>query len=304
MWVKAEAGDNAFKTIRLPWQVHPERDQVWRDQQTALAGSARAASQENDVSFEASGHTVVNPEDIQWYEKNHVCDPIETRGSGQQYWIWKYPQSGRNYIVSADVGRGDGGDNSALQIIDVEDCEQVGEWVGQIGTTEFAQILVSIATEWNNALLAIENANAGWSTVQSVIDLNYDNMYYTFRQDPYVDPNIHIAKNYDLKDKSDMVPGHTTSPKTRPTMIGKLQTSTNASTRYLTYHSQRLHNEIKAFKWINGKAQADSGYNDDLTMSLMIGLFVIDTAMKLRSRGIEINKMALSNIRKVVLQML
>lgn len=38
-------GLEKFHPIRLPWHLHPERDQAWRDQQTALLGK-RAAAQE------------------------------------------------------------------------------------------------------------------------------------------------------------------------------------------------------------------------------------------------------------------
>lgn len=44
-WEKAEMGENSFTPIRLPWTVHPERDQRWRDQQDADLGP-RLASQE------------------------------------------------------------------------------------------------------------------------------------------------------------------------------------------------------------------------------------------------------------------
>jgi hypothetical protein len=39
------------------------------------------------------------------------------------------------------------------------------------------------------------------------------NLYYTYKEDGYIDPLIHIAKGYDVKDKSQMVPGFTTSSK-------------------------------------------------------------------------------------------
>jgi len=44
-WVKAEAGENNFNFIRLPWQVHPERDQAWRDQQDINLGIRMAAQE-------------------------------------------------------------------------------------------------------------------------------------------------------------------------------------------------------------------------------------------------------------------
>lgn len=53
MWVKAEAGENKFKTKRLPWQVHPERDQAWRDRQDEELGP-RLAAQECDCLWGSS----------------------------------------------------------------------------------------------------------------------------------------------------------------------------------------------------------------------------------------------------------
>ena len=37
-WVKAEAKENEFLPIKLPWFVHPERDKEWRDRQDELLG--------------------------------------------------------------------------------------------------------------------------------------------------------------------------------------------------------------------------------------------------------------------------
>ena len=54
----------------------------------------------------------------------------------------------------------------------------VEEYNGKIGTTEYGQMLVAVATEWNNALLVIENANIGWAVIQIAIDKGYENLYY------------------------------------------------------------------------------------------------------------------------------
>ena len=35
---------------------------------------------------------------------------------------------------------------------------QVGEYKGQVGTKDFGNIITAIATEYNNALLVVENA--------------------------------------------------------------------------------------------------------------------------------------------------
>ncbi len=173
-WIKAEAKENKFNTIRLPWHLHPERDQTWRDKQTELSG-VKGAAQECDCDFSTTGNGIVDAATIDFYKQSKVKDPIEMRGMDHGYWIWEYPDYSRNYIVSADVARGDGADYSAFQVLDVESLTQVAEYKGQIGTKDYGNMLVSVATEYNNALLIVENANIGWAVLQQIIDRQYPN---------------------------------------------------------------------------------------------------------------------------------
>ena len=52
------------------------------------------------------------------------------------------------------------------------------------------------------------------------------------------------------------------------------------------------------FIWQGGKAQAQSGYNDDLVMSLGIGLFTRDTGIKFHQQGMDITRRSLDGISK------
>ena len=161
MWVKAQENQNGFLPIKLPWTVHPERNQQWRDQQDAELGG-RMAAQECDCDFTTSGNTVFDPELLSYYEKTFLCEPVEKRGIEGSLHIWEYPDYTRKYMIVADVARGDSKDYSAFHIIDIENAIQIGEFKAQIGTKEYGHMLVAIATEYNNALLVIENANIGW----------------------------------------------------------------------------------------------------------------------------------------------
>ena len=152
MWLKAESGENNFLPIRLPWTVHPERNQEWRDEQNKILGP-KIAAQECDTDFLSSGDNVFDMELIQWYEKTHIKDPLERRGLDQNYWIWEYPDYGKEYVILADVARGDGGDYSAFHVLDIKESRQVAEFKGQIGTKDFGNLLCVVGTEWNNALL-------------------------------------------------------------------------------------------------------------------------------------------------------
>jgi hypothetical protein len=301
LWCQAEEGIKedgfgAFNPIRLDWKRHPDRDQKWRDLQDELMGK-RMAAQENDCVFETSGHTVIES-DILAYYREKTTDPTERRGIGGDYWIWKYPDYTKSYCVVADVARGDGEDSSAFIVMDVESLEQVAEYEGKIDTNMFGNMLVSVATEYNDALLVIDNKNIGWSTVQVCLDKGYKNLYYSYKNDPYLDENIHLMKRYDLKNKEDMIPGFTTTHVLRPVMISKLEMYTREKSPII--HSKRLINQFSVFMWINGKPQAQNGYNDDLVLCFCMFLYVRDTALRLRQMGIELVKQSITNVHKNV----
>ena len=50
------------------------------------------------------------------------------------------------------------------------------------------------------------------------------------------------------------------------------------------------------FIWHNNRAEAMEGYNDDLAMSLAIGLWVRDTALRLNAEGIALQKTVLNKM--------
>lgn len=294
-WVGAETKQNGFNTILLPWWVHPERDQSWRDKQTKLLGEKMAA-QECDCDFISSGHTVIDGSIIKWYEDTYISEPLEKRGIDSNLWIWEYPDAAKSYMVVADVARGDGQDYSAFHVVDIETLTQVAEYKGKLDTKSYGNFLVSIATEYNDALLIIENANIGWAAIQQAIDRDYKNLYYSYKEHGYVDVQVQLAKGYDLKNKSDMVPGFTMSSLVRPMIISKLETYCRE--RLPVIKSKRLIEELYVFIWNGSRAEALKGYNDDLVMSFGIALWARDAAIKLKTQGIELTKNTLLHIQK------
>ncbi len=227
---------------------------------------------------------------MEYYEKSFIKDPLERRGIDQNLWVWETPDYTRSYIVVADVSRGDGKDYSAFHVIDTESNVQVAEYKGQINTKDYGHLLVGIASEYNEAMLVIENANVGWATIQVAIDRNYQNLYYSPKSDQ---PNVNSYFDK-YQDHSRMVPGFTMSSRTRPMVIGKFQEY--ISDRGVTIQSKRLIEEMKTFIWRNGRPEAQSGYNDDLVMAFGIAMYIRDTALKFRQRGIDITKQALNNM--------
>jgi hypothetical protein len=289
-WVRAENKENDFLPIKLPWYVHPERDQTWRERQDELLGDPRLAAQECDCDFSTSGDTVFYGEYMEFYMKTYMKEPLEKRGADQNLWIWEPVDYSRSYMVVADVARGDGKDYSAFHILDIENNTQVGEYKGQIGTKEFGLLLVAIATEYNEALLVVENASIGWAAIQTILDRGYNNFYHSPKSGTLTAESY--FNQYDIN--SNMTPGFTMNSKTRPLIIGKFQEAVNE--KAVVIQSKRLIEEMKVFVWKNGRAEAQYGYNDDLVMSFGTGLYVRDTALQLNQQGIDITKAALGNI--------
>ena len=289
MYTEAEIGKNDFKAIKLPWSLHPDRDEHWLERERANM-SPREFAQEYDCDFLGSGNSVIEPDTLSFYEQTFIQDPIERRFMGGDFWIWAYPDYSKSYIISADVARGDGSDYSTFHIIDVENCEQVAEYKSQVDTRTFGNMLVSVASEYNNALLVVENANIGWDVVNTIIEKGYPNMYYSPRSYGEMNVDKWISK----MDSDQTVPGFTTSAKTRPLVVSKMESYLRD--RHFTFRSKRLLEELRVFIWMHGKAQAQSGYNDDLVMALGIGLFTRDTGVKFRQQGMDSTRAALGGI--------
>jgi hypothetical protein len=292
-WVKAEEGTNNFLPIRLPWTVHPERNQDWRNKQDQDLGP-RMAAQECDCDFTTSGDTAIDPAILNWYIETQIKEPVEKRGMDGNLWIFERPDYSKQYAVFSVFARGDGKDYSAFHVFDIETNTQVAEYKGHIGTRDYGHFLVGIATEYNNALLVIENANVGWDVVQTAIERQYQNMYYSPRQDAAL-VNIEMYLNK-YESGEGMVPGFTTSLRTRPLVIAKMICYIHEKS--VTIQSKRTLEELRTFVWKNGKAQAQDGYNDDLVMSLGIGMFLRDTSLKYKQTGDELTKLAIQGIGK------
>jgi hypothetical protein len=196
-------------------------------------------------------------------------------------------------MVVADVARGDGADYSTAQIIDIQTATQVAEYKGKIDTKDFGNFLVNLSTEYNEALLVIENANIGWAAIQQCIDRQYKNLFYMSKDLKYVDVEQQLRNKYRAEERG-MVAGFSTTSKTRPLIISKLDEYFRE--KAIIIRSNRLIDELFTFIYMNGRAEAMKGYNDDLVMSLSIALWVRDTALRLRQEGIDLTKRTLGGI--------
>ena len=186
---------------------------------------------------------------------------------------------GKDYILIADVARGDGKDSSAFHVFKISNMRQVAEYQGKPSLDMYANILNQVGKEYGNALLVVENIGIGISVLEKLELLGYQNLYYSIKgSHEYIEQEVAYANN-------SSVPGFSTTTKTRPLIVAKMEEFIR--NKLIIIHSSRLCNEMETFIWSNGKPQAMRGYNDDLIMSMAIGCWVRDTALTANQREQE-----------------
>lgn len=289
MCTGAEIGDNNFHLTTLPWQVHPERDEEWFDNETSNL-PRREIAQEYLCSFNASGDTVIDPEDIDFVEKN-CSEPSSRAGVDRNFWVWEDYKPGKRYLISCDVARGDGQDYSAFHVINIDDLEIVAEYRGKINIDNYALFILEVCRSYGDPLLVIENNNIGYAVLDKLILMNYKNIFYSKKGDSmtseFVDP-------YLAETLVNVTPGFSTTMKTRPLIIAKFEEFVR--NKQIKINSLRTAKEMRTFVWNNGRPQAMKGCNDDLIMSLAIACWIRDTALFQSTREDEYKRTLLDNM--------
>lgn len=250
----------------------------YEDMCKGMNNDKKQIAQELDVSFLGSGGNVIDDEDINFHEARNVVDPkyIDKTyfdGNSGLVWIWEHPLEGNQYIMAADVSRGDGSDYSTFQIINFTTMEQVAEFQGKVPPDKFAEIVNQYGLLYN-AYVVVDNIGIGNTTVSKLLELKY--------------PNLH----YDEKSANSKVAGFNISG-CRLQLISNLEI--NIRNNSIKIKSKRLTNEMRTFIYKNGKPDHMDGYNDDCLMALGMALWILETQFKKLKRLEKLNRAILSS---------
>ena len=283
--VDAEIENNDFFMTTLTWDVHPDRDQQWFDKETKNM-SRRQIAQELECNFNMSGETVFHPEDMELIQ-NNLCGPKYKTGFDRNLWIWEEYRPENTYFITADVARGDGEDYSTFLIFKIETNDIVAEYKGKATPDLFANILFQTGVEYGSSLIIVENNSVGWAVLSKLQETGYPNIYYSKK-------STHEQADSYQAESSGVVPGFSTTMKTRPLIIAKFEEFVR--NKLINIKSKRLFNEMKTFVWHNGKPQAMKKHNDDLIMACAIGCWIRDTVYTTNQRAQQYQKAFLSSM--------
>jgi hypothetical protein len=166
--------------------------------------------------------------------------------------------------------------------------KQVAEYQGKPDLDMFAHMLADAGRSYGNCMVVVENNNIGYSVLTKLIEMEYPNVYHSVKS------THEYIEQYEAEYRVGTIPGFTTSMKTRPLIIAKLEEFIRND--LITIMSSRFAAELKTFIWNNGKPEAMKGYNDDLTMSMAIACWVRDTALIGNQRDLEYRKALIGGI--------
>ena len=196
MWKGAEAHDNGFDGVFLPYHLRPGRDDLWYEEKKASYTDEKLFQQEYPSSplesFITTGGCIFDLDGLQYIAETHCREPMSLADLSarngylqdlQQSWpelkVWSTPRVGQGFIIGADPAGGEpNGDLSVAQIIDAATGEQYASIAGRYDPDTFAGLLAALGRCFNRALLAVERNNHGYAVLSALKNaFNYENVF-------------------------------------------------------------------------------------------------------------------------------
>jgi hypothetical protein len=280
---RAQEGKNPFHIIELDYNEHPDYDNDKWVRETRANLTEKGWRQEVLRDFLGSGTTYIHPDIIRELGKNvrdikpirklfpefnntDKSELIDDWGDKGALWVFREPVDGRDYILGVDAaeGVGDDGDNSCIQVIDSQTCEQVCEFYSNnCPTNKFAKIVEQIGIYYNNGLIVVENmGGAGLAILMKLqTEYYYDNLYFENARN-LEKAGVKVGRN------------------NRPLILESLQS--RLLNKSLPVASTRFVRELDTFIWNKQtqKAEAQKGKHDDSIMAMAHAIFVRDQTMR------------------------
>jgi len=259
-----DVGINGFHAFRADWWEHPDRDEQWKSDEIGRIGEEKFR-REYGCEFLVYDETLINSIKLATMEGN---SPILNMGQTRWY---KKPNAKYSYVVALDPSMGTGGDNAAIQVVEIPTYEQVGEW--QHNTTSIpGQIRVLkdickyIADECkssgSNIYWSVENNGLGEAALLVINDFGEENILGLFTSEP-------MRKGHVRKFRK----GFNTTHSSKITACSRLKTMIEND--QLIIKSKPFISELKTFIATGSSFQAKSGQSDDLISSMLLALRIL-----------------------------
>ena len=173
LWVDAENKRNSYIPIEVHWSEVPGRDEEWK-RETIKNTSESQFNTEFECEFLGSINTLISP------HKLKTLAYLNPENSHKGLDVYKQPEKGRTYLVTADVSRGTSNDYSAFVVFDVSEVPYriVAKYRdNEIKPLLFPQKIYHVAKAYNQAFVLVEVNDIGEQVANALqYDMEYDNL--------------------------------------------------------------------------------------------------------------------------------
>ena len=260
---KSEVGTNGFRGYHATWERHPERDEEWARLERAKVGEDQF-KREHECQFISFNETLLNSMTLSTLGFEAI-NPIHK--TGQVRWYDKL-RDGRSYCVALDPSMGTGGDDAAIQVLELPSLKQVAEWQHNKSTVEDQiKILRGILLEIHHRApksdiyWTVENNALGEACLVVIRDTGEERFPGTFMHDP----NRHLG----VKKRK----GYNTTHRTKLESCAKFKSLTES--KKLDIRSKNLVHELKYFIAKGTSYEASVGEHDDLISALLLNVRMV-----------------------------
>ena len=265
-----ELGINGFKSYRSYWKEHPDRDDKWAVEQRAQLGEDRFR-REMDCEFIINDETLIAPTTLVDLNGEDPAYRI-----GQVRWYRK-PERDRIYVVALDPSLGTGGDPAAIQVFEANTTVQIGEWRHNKTTIpEQIRILADIVAHINevvnnpqNVYFSVENNTIGEAALISIAEYGEENIQGYFLSEIGGTGGRRYRKGFNTAHKSKLA------------ACSKFKNLVES--KRMTIKSRPLISELKTFVAHGLSYAAKPGETDDLVMSTLLAVRMLQTLQNYHS---------------------
>jgi len=261
---ETDTGINGFHSFQAHWSEHPDRDEEWKKEETGRIGEERFR-REYGCEFLVFDETLIHSLKLVNLEG---VSPLLNMGHTRWY---KKPSPKYSYVVALDPAMGTGGNNAAIQVIELPTYEQVGEWQhNETGIPGQVRVLKDICqyiadetrSGGSNIYWSVENNGLGEAALIVINEFGEENIPGLFISEP-------IRKGHVRKFRK----GFNTTHAAKVTACARLKTM--VENEQLLIRSKPLISELKAYVKSNTSFEAKQGHGDDLVSSILLALRMI-----------------------------
>jgi len=252
-------GANGFKGYYADWTAHPDRDEAWASIERNKIGEERF-QREHECMFVSFSETLISSAKLTLLSGSGI-DPIEK--TGQVRWYDKI-RNGKTYCLALDPSMGTGGDNAAIEVLELPSMKQVAEWQNNQTLIEdqvkvLRAMLLEIRERAPESELywTVESNSLGEGALIVIRDTGEERFPGTFMHDP----NRNLANRNKRK-------GYLTTNTTKLEACTKMKTLIEQDK--LKIYSKNLIHELKYFIATGNTYKANVGETDDLISAMLI----------------------------------